>query len=79
MKRELLDTEGVDVGGIEQLAASGVRFVGSDTTHIFCVPTCHDARRVTERHRVTFRNERDATMAGYRPCKHCRPAEARSA
>jgi len=79
MKRELLDTEGVDVGGIEQLAATGVRFVGSDSTQIFCVPTCHDARRVTERHRVTFRSERDATTAGYRPCRHCRPAEARPA
>ncbi|HEY2803476.1 MAG TPA: methylated-DNA--[protein]-cysteine S-methyltransferase [Actinomycetota bacterium] len=79
MKRELLDTEGVDVEGIEQLAASGVRYVGSDTTHVFCVPTCHDARRVTERHRVTFRNGRDATAHGYRPCKHCRPAEEHSA
>jgi len=79
MKRELLDTEGVDVDGIEQLAASGVRFVGSDTTRIFCVPTCHDARRVTERHRVTFRSEGDATAHGYRPCKHCRPAESRPA
>jgi O-6-methylguanine DNA methyltransferase len=79
MKRELLDTEGVDVEGIERLAASGVRFVGSDSTRIFCVPTCHDARRVTERHRVTFRSERDATANGYRPCKHCRPAESRPA
>ena len=79
MKRELLDTEGVDVAGIERLAASGVRFVGSDTTRIFCVPTCHDARRVTEQHRVTFRSERDAAAEGFRPCKHCRPAEARPA
>ena len=79
MKRELLDTEGVDVEGIERLAASGVRFVGSDTTRIFCVPTCSDARRVTKPHRVTFRSETAATTAGYRPCKHCRPAELRSA
>jgi len=79
MKRELLGSEGVDVEGIERLASSGVRFVGSDTTRIFCVPTCHDARRVTERHRVTFRSERDAAASGYRPCKHCRPAESRSA
>jgi O-6-methylguanine DNA methyltransferase len=79
MKRELLDTEGVDVEAVERLAASGVRFVGSDTTRIFCVPTCHDARRLTDRHRVTFRTERDASAAGYRPCKHCRPAADRSA
>jgi O-6-methylguanine DNA methyltransferase len=75
MKRALLDAEGVDVDGVERLAASGVRFVGSDTTHIFCVPTCRDARRVTERHEVTFRNAAEAAAKGYRPCKHCRPAE----
>jgi O-6-methylguanine DNA methyltransferase len=75
MKRALLDAEGVDVSGLELLAAGGVRFVGSDTTHIFCVPTCRDARRVTERHGVTFRNEAEAAAKGYRPCKHCRPAE----
>jgi O-6-methylguanine DNA methyltransferase len=76
MKRSLLDAEGVDVEGIEQLAAGGVRFVGSDTTRIFCVPTCRDARRVTERHEVTFRSAAEAWSKGYRPCKHCRPAEA---
>ena len=75
MKRELLDGEGVDVEGIEALAATGIRFVGSDTTRIFCVPTCHDARRVTERHEVTFRNANEARAKGYRPCWHCRPAE----
>jgi O-6-methylguanine DNA methyltransferase len=75
MKCELLDGEGVDVEGIERLAAGGVRFVGSDTTHIFCVPTCRDARRVTERHEVTFRSAAEAASKGYRPCKHCRPAE----
>jgi O-6-methylguanine DNA methyltransferase len=79
MKRELLHTEGVDVEAVERLAASGVRFIGSDSTRIFCVPTCHDARRVTERHRVTFRSERAAQDAGYRPCRHCRPTEPRSA
>jgi O-6-methylguanine DNA methyltransferase len=75
MKRELLGAEGVDVAGIEQLAASGVRFVGSESTQIFCVPTCRDARRVTAKHRVTFRSAGDARSRNYRPCKHCRPAE----
>jgi methylated-DNA-[protein]-cysteine S-methyltransferase len=79
MKRALLDAEGVDVDGVEQLAASGVRFVGSDTTHVFCVPTCRDARRVTPKHQVTFRSAAQATSEDYRPCKHCRPVEERSA
>ena len=66
-KRALLRSEGVDP---EQLEG----FLGSDTTKIFCFPTCRAARRITERHRVLFRSHRDAKSAGYRPCKLCRPA-----
>jgi len=73
-KRAILAAEGADPDGLETLARSGVRYVGSDTTRIFCLPTCHDARRVTDRHRVGFSSARVADAAGYRPCKHCRPA-----
>ena len=76
MKRALLAAEGVDVGALERLAESGVRYVASDTTGIFCVPTCRDARRITHGHRVTFGTERAARAAGFRPCRHCRPVAA---
>ncbi len=76
MKRALLEHEGVDMERLDELARRGVRFVGSDTTKIFCFPTCRDARRVTDKHRVELRNEAHAHAAGYRPCKHCRPAMA---
>ena len=33
---------------------------GSDTTQIYCLPTCRDARRVTERHLVHFPSAREA-------------------
>ncbi len=75
-KRTILAGEGADPDGLEALARAGVRYVGSDTTRIFCLPTCHDARRVTDRHRVQFASEHVANAAGYRPCKHCRPAVA---
>jgi O-6-methylguanine DNA methyltransferase len=75
-KRTILAGEGADPDGLEALARSGVRYVGSDTTRIFCLPTCHDARRVTDRHLVRFPSARVAGAAGYRPCKHCRPAVA---
>ena len=78
-KRRILDAEGVGVGELEKLAQRGVRFVGSDTTHIFCMPTCRNARRVMDRHEVEFHNEREAYAAGYRPCKVCRPAGAAAA
>ncbi len=74
MKRSLLAAEGADPDELDDLAARGVRLTGSDTTHIFCLPTCRNARRTTARHRVEFASVRDATGAGYRACKVCRPA-----
>ena len=76
MKRALLGSEGLDVGDLDDRAARGVRLVGSDTTHIFCVPTCRNAKRIADTHTVEFHNEAAADIAGYRPCKVCRPAAA---
>jgi O-6-methylguanine DNA methyltransferase len=73
-KRTLLRAEGVDPEALARQAREGVRFVGSDTTRIFCFPTCRAARRITGRHRVPFRSEQQAASAGYRPCRLCRPA-----
>jgi O-6-methylguanine DNA methyltransferase len=72
-KRRVLASEGLDTHWLEAEAAAGKRFTGSDTTHIVCHPTCRDARRVTDRHRVSFSSLRAAAAAGYRPCMHCRP------
>ncbi len=72
-KRRILAAEGLDTGALEAEAATGVRFTGSDTTHIVCNPTCRDARRVMPSHRVTFASLAAAATAGYRPCLHCRP------
>ena len=75
-KRTILAGEGADPDELEALARAGIRYFGSDTTQIYCLPTCHDARRVTDRHLVHFPSARDAAKAGYRPCKHCRPVAA---
>jgi O-6-methylguanine DNA methyltransferase len=75
-KRTILAEEGADPDELESLARAGIRYFGSDTTHIYCMPTCRDARRVTERHLVRFPSATVAAAAGYRPCKHCRPAGA---
>ena len=74
MKRDLLAGEGVDPETIERRAADGTRYVGSDTTGIYCYPTCRHAKRITKTHYVTFRTESAAEKAGYRACKVCRPA-----
>jgi O-6-methylguanine DNA methyltransferase len=72
-KITLLNAEGLDVDRIEALARAGIRYHGSDTTHIFCHPSCRCARRVSDAHRMLFASETAARLAGYRPCKVCRP------
>ncbi len=73
VKRRVLAAEGVDLPELERYAAAGVRLLGSDTTRIFCHPTCHNARRITAPHRVPFRSVQQAEGAGYRACRECRP------
>ena len=78
-KREILSKEGVDPDWLETLARRGLRYQGSDTTKIFCFPTCRHARRTMEKHTVRFSSAEEAAAARYRPCKVCRPAVAATA
>jgi len=73
-KRAILAAEGLDPESLEAAARTGHRYLGSDTTHIVCLPTCHNAKRITPRHRVPFRSLSAAVAAGYRACRECRPA-----
>jgi O-6-methylguanine DNA methyltransferase len=72
-KRAILCAEGVDPDWLEEHARTGRRYVGSQTTRIYCFPTCRNARRIQARHAVGFRSEADARAAGYRACRVCRP------
>lgn len=74
-KRAVLQAEGLDLERLEGLARAGVHFLGSDTTRIFCLPTCGQARRIQPAHEVRFRSRLEARAAGYRPCRRCRPGE----
>ena len=76
MKRALLAAEGLDPDAAEALAARKVRYTGSNTTQIYCHPSCHAAQRTMQKHTVEFRSARAAQAEGYRPCKLCRPAAA---
>jgi O-6-methylguanine DNA methyltransferase len=78
-KRAILAAEGLDADELEALARTGTRYVGSDTTHIYCLPSCHHARRIAERHRVRFPSAADAERAGFRSCRQCRAASATTA
>jgi O-6-methylguanine DNA methyltransferase len=72
-KRALLAAEGADPDELERLGRRGTRFLGSDTTGIYCYPTCHHARRTGGAHRRRFGDAAEANAAGYRPCRVCRP------
>ena len=73
MKARMLAFEGVDVERLARLGARRIRFVGSDATKIFCLPTCEAARRAHESRAAYLATQRDAARRGYRPCQHCRP------
>jgi O-6-methylguanine DNA methyltransferase len=75
-KREVLNLEGTDTNELEQMAGRGVRYTGSDSTNIYCYPSCRHARRTMTKHEVRFHSAEEAYDAGYRPCKVCRPLEA---
>jgi O-6-methylguanine DNA methyltransferase len=74
-KRAVLESEGVDVDELERLPNRGVRFFGSDTTHVFCYPSCRNARRITDAHRVALHSSDEARGSGFRACKVCRPVD----
>ena len=75
-KRTILSAEGLDPDELERLARAGIRYIGSDTTRIYCLPSCHHARRIDERHRVPFRSADEGERHGYRACRVCRPTAA---
>lgn len=74
LKARLLALEGVDLQALAALHARRLRFCGSNTTRVFCVPTCVAQQRVASRHTVCFASAAEAHAAGYRPCRLCRPA-----
>ena len=75
-KRAVLSSEGLDPEAMEELARAGIRYIGSDTTRIYCLPSCRNARRVTDRHRVLLPSIAAGRARGYRGCKVCRPDAA---
>jgi O-6-methylguanine DNA methyltransferase len=70
-KVRLLKLEGVSPGEI-----ADAPYVATPTTGVVCHATCRNARRIRPENRRPFRSIREATNAGYRPCRVCRPVAA---
>src|SRR5919204_1260258 len=51
-KFKILDHEGAEPGRLQELARRHTRFLGSRTTRIFCLPSCHSARRIRPENEV---------------------------
>lgn len=71
--RALRAAEDIDMERLAALSGRGVVLLGSDTTHIYCHPTCSHARRITPPHQRPFHSAAEARRAGYRACRSCRP------
>ncbi len=56
----------------QDTAYDGIFYTGVTTTGIFCRPSC-TARKPKAENIEFFATAREALMAGYRPCKRCRP------
>jgi len=54
----------------------GVFVTAVRTTGIFCRPSC-PAKKPRPEHVTFFASTREALVAGFRPCRRCRPLEAR--
>ncbi|MEP6767649.1 MAG: methylated-DNA--[protein]-cysteine S-methyltransferase [Acidobacteriota bacterium] len=74
VKRALLRSEGASPEELEELAASGIRYLGSESGRYFCLPTCGGFEHLRRSNRVPFRSARQALEAGFLPCEDCRPA-----
>lgn len=53
-------------------SADGTFFYGVISTHIFCLPSCPSRLPKRENIRIFITTD-EATAAGFRPCKRCRP------
>ncbi|MFJ4713580.1 MGMT family protein [Streptomyces sp. NPDC088785] len=71
--RAMRDAEGIDMERLAEYRRRGTLLLGSDTTRIFCHPTCAHARRITVAHQRPFHTASEANAAGYRACRVCRP------
>lgn len=60
---------------IDKKVLDGIRYMGVVTTKIFCQPNC-PARRPLIQNCQFFTSLDEATQAGFRACKRCRPTES---
>lgn len=51
--------------------AGKIRFAGNKKLKIFGTLSCRSGKRMKKGNRVFFSSKKEATSAGYRPCRRC--------
>jgi AraC family transcriptional regulator, regulatory protein of adaptative response / methylated-DNA-[protein]-cysteine methyltransferase len=75
MKRKLARSEMETAFAQRDQSYDGLFYVGVRSTGIFCRPSC-PARKPLPANTDYLTSLRDALLAGFRPCKRCRPLDA---
>lgn len=72
-KYALLNREGLHMHEVQELARSGIRYMGQPEDNCFCLPTCGD---VVNKGLLEFHSVDEALAMGLEPCTTCRPIAA---
>lgn len=60
-----------------QINSGAVTLAGNARLKIYGLLNCKSGKRMLQRNRVFFANEKEAIQSGYRPCGNCMPATFR--
>ena len=77
-KRSLLESEGLHLAEIHDLARRGIRYIGQPSYKCFCLPTCGTdvIAHVKAGNFPQFHTAEEALACGLKPCGVCRPIAA---
>lgn len=75
-KRAVLDTEGAAPEVLQNLARTGVRYLGDLRDGMFCLPSC-GGMHLRQTNFIKLHSLDEATAIGLVPCGNCRPAVQR--
>ena len=54
-----------------QIKSGVITLAGNARLKIYGSLSCRSGKRILQRNRVFFANEKEAIQSGYRPCGHC--------
>jgi len=59
------------------IKSGAITLAGNARLKIYGLLSCKSGKRMHQRNRVFFANEKEAVQSGYRPCGHCMSAAFR--